>query len=149
MGPTSVTLREITRANVNEVMDLAVAPEQDDLVAPNAVSIAQSHYEERSWMRGIYVGDTPVGLVLTIEDPDRPLYYLWRLMIAAEHQGRGHGRAAVDQVIDRIAGIPTARELTVSVAPDEGNAVGFYERLGFVDTGEVHDGELVFVRPLR
>ena len=148
MSP-SVALREITRDNVDEVMDLAVAPEQDELVAPNSVSIAQSHYEDRSWMRGIYVDDTPVGLILTIEDPERPFFYLWRLMIAAAHQGRGHGRAAVLQAIDRIREVPSAQELKVSVAPDEGNAVGFYERLGFVDTGEVHDGEMVFVLPLR
>ena len=71
------------------------------------------------------------------------------LMIAAAHQGRGHGRSAVLQAIDRIREVPSAQELKVSVAPDEGNAVGFYERLGFVDTGEVHDGEMVFVLPLR
>jgi len=56
------------------------APEQDEMVASNALSIAQAHFEPNHWMRAIFAGDEPAGFLLTKEDRQRPLYYLWRFM---------------------------------------------------------------------
>jgi diamine N-acetyltransferase len=82
------------------------------------------------------------------EDPEKPEYYLWRFMIAGEHQGRGYGRAALRLVIDRVRSLPGARELLTSCVPGEGSPRPFYEALGFAATGEVEDGEEVLRLPL-
>lgn len=145
MSQTEVTLREITKETVRAILDLKVAPEQDNLVAPNAVSIAEAHFEEKAWFRAVYAGETPVGFVMTAEDHERPFFYLWRYMIDAKYQGKGYGAKALNLLIERIKALPNATEMKLSVVPEEGSAIQFYEKLGFVDTGELHDGEMVFV----
>lgn len=139
-----VTLREVTKETVREVIDLEVGESQRNLVAPNAVSIAEAYFEENAWFRAIYVDDTPVGFMMTYEEPERPFYYLWRFMIAERYQGMGFGREAMKLLIERVEANPEAKELKVSAVPEEGGPIPFYEGLGFVDTGEVHDGEMVF-----
>ena len=143
MSTPAVTLREITKDTVRAVIRLETTEHQRSFVAPNAVSISQAYFEPKAWFRAIYAGDDPVGFVMTYEDPDEPQYYLWRLMIAAEHQGEGYGWAAMQQLIDRVRGLPNATRLLTSYVPGEGSPMGFYHRLGFVDTGEMEGDEVV------
>ncbi|KAA3663772.1 MAG: GNAT family N-acetyltransferase [Chloroflexi bacterium] len=87
-GPDAVvTLREITKETVRSIIDLKVAPAQDNFVAPNAVSIAQAHFDDKAWFRAIYADETPVGFVMLFDDAEKPFYYLWRYMIDAKYQG--------------------------------------------------------------
>ena len=79
------------------------------------------------------------------DDPEKPEYYLWRLMIDGPQQGRGYGRRALEQLIDYVRGRPGATALTTGAYPGDGSPIGFYEKMGFVLTGETdeEDGELV------
>ena len=61
-------------------------------------------------------------------------------MVDAEHQGRGYGSGAVKLLIERIKATGNARMLLTSHLKGDGNASGFYEKLGFVYTGEVIGG---------
>ena len=142
----AVTLREITRETVDEVLRLEVAPEQiGRFVASNAKSIAQAHYyPENAWFRAIYAGETPVGFVMLWDDPVKHEYGLWRLMVDGRYQGRGYGRKALELVIDHVRTRPGATALDAGAHPGEGSPISFYEKLGFALTGEVDedDGEL-------
>ena len=138
-----VTLREVTADTVRAVCRLQVAPGQDRFVAANAVSIAQAYFEPKAWFRAIYAAEDPVGFVMLYDDPDKPEYYLWRLMIAGEHQRKGYGREALRQLVEHVRARPGARELLTSTVPGEGGPRPFYESGGFVATGEVDDGEEV------
>lgn len=142
VGPGSpVTLREITRETVRQIVLLKVKPEQDDFVAPNAISLSEALFEEKAWYRAIYAGETPVGFVMLFDDESQPEYYLWRYMIDARYQGMGFGRQAMLLVIDYVRGRPNATELLLSYVPAEGGPEHFYAGMGFVNTGEVDDGE--------
>jgi diamine N-acetyltransferase len=143
MASESVTLRDITADTVRQICALEVAPEQRGFVAPNAVSIAQAHFEPNAWFRAVYAGETPVGFVMVYDDPEAGEYFLWRFMIAAEHQGKGYGRQALDRVVEHVRGRPGARTLGSSYVPGETGPGAFYLRYGFVETGEVDDGERV------
>ena len=144
VAPTApVSLRPVTSDNLREVMRLKVAPNQEQFVAPNDVSLAQAAYEPLAWSRAIYAGATAVGFVMLYDDPFAPEYYLWRLMMDARYQGMGFATQAMEQLIDYVLGRPNASELRVSYVPAEGCPQPFYARLGFVDTGEVHEGENV------
>ena len=123
-------------------MDLQVNPGQDDLVAPNSVSIAQHCYDDESWMRAIYAGGNPVGFVLLSERRSVPRYYLWRYMIDGSHQGKGFGAAAMDLVLGYVRTLPGATALYLSYVPAPDGPRDFYAKLGFVDTGRESDGEL-------
>lgn len=144
-----VSLREVTAKTVRDVCDLEVAPGQEQFVAPNAVSIAEAYFSEEAWFRAIYADETPVGFVMLYDDPQKPEYYLWRFMIAGEHQGKGFGRRAMEMVISHVRNRPMAKELLSSYVPGEGSPVGFYLGLGFEDTGEVDDGEIVITLQLN
>ncbi len=137
-----VTLREITRETLRPILDLSVTEAQREMVAANARSIAEAHFEELAWFRGVYADDTPVGFVQTIESQPRAFYYLWRFMIDQRFQGLGFGRGALTQIIDRIRYLPEAKEIVLTYVPTEGGPQPFYQKNGFRDTGMEHDGEL-------
>jgi diamine N-acetyltransferase len=138
-----VELREITKDTVRDVLRVEVAEGQDAFVAPTSVSIAQAYFEPKAWFRAIYADGEPVGFVMLYDDPHKPAYYLWRLLIGADHQRRGYGRAAVEHVIEYVKTRPGATELLVSWVPAPGGPEAFYRDLGFEPTGEIDHGEVV------
>jgi diamine N-acetyltransferase len=138
-----VTLREITQETLFAILSLEVSDDQKRFVAPNAVSIAEAHFSEHAWFRAIYAGDTPVGFVMLYSDWDKPKYFLWRFMIDKQYQRQGYGSLAMQELIAYVRSLPNAKELLVSYAPGEGNPSPFYEKCGFVETGEWEDDEKV------
>ena len=118
------------------------------MVAPNAFSVAEAHFSDKAWFRAIYADDTPVGFVMLYDDAQAGEYYLWRMMIARPHQGKGFGRRAVGLVVEYVKSRPGAKELVASYVPIEGGPEPFYRKLGFVPTGAVEHGEVVIRLPL-
>lgn len=143
MSEPEVTLREITGETVRSICALEVGPEQRGFVAPNAVSIAQAHFEPKAWFRAVYADDEPVGFAMLYEDAEKAEYFLWRFMVAAEHQGKGYGKRALDLLVERVRGLPGARELRTSYVPGDAGPRDFYLRYGFEETGELEAGENV------
>ena len=124
-------------------MDLAVSSEQDGFVAPNTISIAQAYVSPEAWPRAIYAGDAAVGFVMLSVDTEKPEYWVWRLMIGSEHQGKGYGRSAMQSVIEHVRGLPSATEPEAELVPKSGNPQPFYDSLGFELTGQEDEGEQV------
>jgi diamine N-acetyltransferase len=143
---STVTLREVTKENLRTILNLEVAPNQKDFVAPNAVSIAQAYFErEIAWFRAIYADETPVGFLMLSDDASIPEYFLWRLMIDARYQKLGFAKQAMLRLFEYVRTRPGAVEIFCSCVPGEGSPQGFYESLGFTLTGEV-DGDEVVMR---
>lgn len=150
----NVSLREITAATVRAICKLDVGPDQRGLVAPNAWSIAEAHFEPAAWFRAICAADEPVGFVMLYDPtrtpaPEAPgVCFLWRLMVDARHQRRGYGTAALRLVFAHVATLPGVHTLRSSYVENDGSAAAFYARLGFRETGAVDDGERVIERPV-
>ena len=145
IGPDAVvSLREVTGETVRAICRLSdtLAPPQNHMVAPNSVSIAEAHVEPCAWFRAIYADETPVGFIMLYDNPEEPVYFLWRLMIAAPHQGKGYGRKAVELLIERVRTRPGAKELLVSCEEGDGSPEGFYQKLGFNRNGKMYDDEV-------
>lgn len=136
-----VSLREVTKENLKDIFRLGVAESQSSFVATNEMSIAEAYFEAKAWFRAIYAGEQPVGFVMLYIDSERPKYYIWRFMIDQRYQGKGYGRKALELVIDFVRGFPNAREIFLHYVPAEGGAGPFYQKFGFVDTGEWEDDE--------
>ncbi len=144
-----VTLKEVTKQNLREILRLKVAEGQEKFVASNAVSIAQAHFDSGvAWFRAIYDGEQPVGFVMLDDNPAVPRYTLWRLMIDHRFQRKGYGREAIEAVLAHVRGRPGAIELYTSCVDAAGGPGPFYERLGFAYTGEMDEDERVMRRGL-
>lgn len=142
----AVELAEITADNVGDVYGLAVGPGQDEFVASNSWSLAQAYAERHiAWPRAVVADGTVVGFIMLQFDPDdddgRP-FQLWRLMIAAEHQGKGYAKAALSLGVEecRRRG---ATGLFTSWVLGDGGPEGFYLGFGFEPTGEWDEDEKV------
>ena len=146
---SNVTLREVTKENLWEIFALEVAPEQSSYVATNEMSIAQAYFDrEIAWFRAIYADETPVGFLMLSDDASNQKYFLWRLMIDARYQKLGFAKQAVELLLDYVRTRPGAKEILVSYVPGDAGPQGFYEKLGFVPTGEMLGKEVVMRRDL-
>jgi diamine N-acetyltransferase len=146
-----VTLRPLTPGNRRAVEALRVLPEQENFVDGVSRSLAEAAAKPhaRPWCRAVYAGQVPVGFVMLADgvppgNEDIPWrYYLWRFLIDARFQGRGYGRAALDQVVAYLRSRPEADLLVTSVVPGNGSPLEFYLRYGFRTTGQMFDREQV------
>jgi diamine N-acetyltransferase len=142
-GGAEVALVEVTGETVRSICRLEVGPDQFRFVAPNAVSFAEALFEPHAWYRAIAADGLPVGFVMLYDDPDEPVYFLWRFMIDWRFQGKGYGAKAIELLAQHVRARPGATELRTSWVPGKGGPEGFYRRLAFEPTGEIDDGEVV------
>ncbi|MDT9691708.1 GNAT family N-acetyltransferase [Streptomyces sp. P9(2023)] len=151
---TSLRLEQITPANVDAAIALRVRPDQEKNVSPVAHSLAEAYaFGENAWPRLILDGDEPVGFLMAFldlqwdpeKDPDDRRSGLWRLNIAAGHQGKGYGRFAVEAVREEIRRRGDGGPMYVSWQPGETGPGGFYLGLGFRTTGETTGRQTVGV----
>jgi GNAT superfamily N-acetyltransferase len=150
-----VTLRPVDDGNREAVLALEVSPAQWQFVSdvPGSLQEAADEPDGRALYWAIYADDTPVGFVMISDDVGGPGYfpqYLWKLLIDRRHQGRGYGTAALDLVADYFRRHPEVEIMRTSCGQGEGSPLGFYERYGFKQTGDiVFDDELLLELRLR
>ncbi len=144
---SKVTFREITFETVRQICNLSdsLSDAQKRMVAPNAVSIAQAHFNKHAWFRAVYADDEPVGFIMLYDNPEEYDYFLWRFMIAGPYQSMGFGKRAIALLIEYVKTRPNAKQLGVSCGEGEASPEEFYKKLGFKRTGEM-DGEEVVLR---
>ena len=145
-----VTLREITSSNYNECLALQVRDDQKKFVAPNVKSLAEA-WVFRAVARpfAIYNDETMVGFLMVDIDPNlegsNDLCFLWRFMIDAKYQGRGYGKAAMQEVIDYVKANFNPKTFETSVVPENVGAEKLYNDFGFMPNGKFDGGEKVLV----
>jgi diamine N-acetyltransferase len=150
-----IRLVEITDANRAAVVAVRVRPDQEQFVASVERSFqhAEQYPDAKPWYRAVYADGEPVGFVMLswnlVPKPGfRGPYFLWRLLIGAEHQGRGYGTAILDEVVSLLRA-DGAAELLTSYMPGEGSPGPFYRRYGFQPNGETdEDGEIILTLDL-
>jgi diamine N-acetyltransferase len=147
-GRPVVELREITMDNFHECIGLQVADEQRYFVAPNVYSLAEAKADGVSVPLAMYAAGQMVGFIMYWYDAENGKGYIERLMVAAEHQGRGYGKSALQQVVERLRETPGCHRIQTSFAPANRVADGLYYQLGFRRTGEMVHGETVVVLEL-
>lgn len=139
----AVTLRDVDRENFKRCVKLEVRDDQKSFVASNVYSIAQSKVEPAYVPWAVYDDDEMVGFVMYGYDADDGCHCIARVMIDKNQQGKGYGRAAMEEVVRRLRETPDCREVALSIEPENEVAQKLYESLGFKKTGEVAQGEEV------
>ena len=149
-------LERITPGNLEAAIAISVRSDQEDLVEPVVKSLAEAYvHSQYAWPRLILDGDKPVGFLMGFldipwgpdDDTDDIRSGIWRLNIAADAQGKGYGRYAVEAVCDEIRSRGGKRAY-VTWEPRPGGPEEFYLKLGFQPTGERSDDQTVGVLEL-
>ena len=141
--PVSVEIRPISGDNFRDVLDLEVTGEQSAWVAPTSRYLAVCAYDGTWHPLGIYADGTPIGFAMWALDPADGSHWIGGFLVDRSHQRRGHGRAAVLAIMDHLRSVEGATSFGLSYAPDNAVARRLYASLGFVETGERDDDELV------
>lgn len=142
-----IELRPIAQNNREECCALRVAPEQQVYVSPNEQSLqdaAQSPDIARAF--AIYADEKMVGFTMFAfdennEDP-RDKYWLWRFMIDQSLQGKGYGKAALQEILAYFKE-NGADIVTLSTKESNTAALNLYHRFGFKENGDMNEDEIV------
>ena len=138
-----VTLRTVTPDNFDAVISLRVADDQTTFVAPNLYSLAEAFVEPTYRPFAIFAGDEAVGFTMYGCDELAGAWWIVRLMVAHPQQGKGYGRRAMELLIALMIERHGMLEIVTSHEPGNDVAASLYRTLGFVDTGEMDEGEHV------
>jgi diamine N-acetyltransferase len=141
-----VRLAEVTADNWEAVADLELGDGQEDLVASNVYSLAESKFDPDARPRAVYAGKRVVGFLMYDVSRSRGKSRkasIYRFMIDRKHQGKGYGRAALGKVLDEIKAIPGMRKVSIGYMPNNPVAKPFYASFGFVEVGLDEDGEMI------
>jgi diamine N-acetyltransferase len=140
----AVTLRPVDASTWRAVAELTVAPGQERFVAAPAYYLALCAYD-RVWHPMAVHGpdDAVVGFLMWAIDPDDDSCWLGGIIVDAARQGRGLGRRAVVEAIRVLREQTGSTAFALSYEPDNTVARGLYSSLGFAETGEVVDDEVV------
>ena len=153
-----IHLEKLTYKNFDDVFDLDIKKSQYPFVADNVYSVAEAYVTEVNgghvFPFAVYNDNTLVGFVQLAygENADqdgvsveKENYEIWRLMIDKRYQGNGYGKEALKLAIDFIKTFPCgkAEYCWISYNPENVVAKNLYASLGFVETDEMCDDEVV------
>ncbi|QNX85993.1 GNAT family N-acetyltransferase [Acinetobacter seifertii] len=133
-----INLKDINRENWILCAKLSLHESQNDYVAPNVYSIAESKVEEHYCPRVICFNDEVVGFLMycvEIDPLDETLFWLFRLMIGKDHQAKGYGTTALQMAIDEIF-TKGAKRIRTMYKSSNYVAGKLYKKMGFIETGE-------------
>lgn len=150
-------IRPVTIKNWQALIDLKVREDQKHFVASNLYSIAQAHFGdeyEGHWDLfpfGIYEGDEPVGFLMYAFNFNHPREqaYIQRLMVDEKFQGKGFGKFGMQKMIEIFRADVRIKHVAISYEPENEVARKLYASFGFVETGEIVEGETMALLKLR
>src|SRR4051812_23216252 len=138
-----IALKDVTAENWEAVADLELDVGQEDLVASNLYSIAESHFDPDARPRAVYAGKRVVGFLMYDVQRSKGRASIYRFMIDRRHQGRGYGRIALGKALEEIQAIARVRRVSIRYMPENPVARPFYASFGFVEVGKDRDGEVI------
>lgn len=131
-----ISLKSISKENWRDAINLEVHEEQKDFIASNTYSIAQVQFLEDFKAMGVYLEDKMIGFAMYGIDEDDHHYWIYRLMIQKELQGKGYGLKALQEVIKDIKqnNLMQKPHITIGYHPENEGARHTYKKVGFVET---------------
>ena len=141
--PPAVTLQPVTGDTWKAVAQLTVTPHQTAFVATPSYYLAMCCYGDTWHPLAVTVDDAVIGLCLWGIDPADGSCWLGGVLIDQRYQGRGYGKATVQAALALLAAEHAQHAFALSYHPRNQVAKQLYQSLGFRETGEVVDDEVV------
>ena len=145
--PIEVELVEIDPENWREVAAVTPRGDQMQFVAPTTYYLCLSHFGGEWNCLAVSVLGKIVGHVMWALEEHTA--WIGGVVIDAARQNQGVGRAAMEALSARLVDQLEIEELALSYQPANVVARRLYADLGFVETGEVEDDEVVARKPIR
>ena len=147
MNTEDVKIVELNAENWYDCCQLKVSTEQKEYIESNAISIAQSKFEHTLKPYAIYSGEEVVGfLMYNSVQEELDGYWIYRIMVDKEFQGKGIGKAATKLMIAKMSKLPDARKIIVGYHPNNMGAHNLYSSLGFIDNGNRFGKEMAVIK---
>jgi diamine N-acetyltransferase len=140
---SQVVLRPVDGDNWRDIAHLQVAPSQREFVAEPSYYLALCCYGKDWRPLAIYLGEQVIGFMMWAVDPADDSCWLGGIMIERSYQRKGYGRQAVQRAISMLAREHGYRDFALSYQPANLIAKHLYSSLGFSETDEWEDDEIV------
>ncbi len=140
-GPV-VRLIDIDQSNWRDVARVEPHPSQKRFIAPTTYYLSLAHYGGEWHPLAVEADGVILGHVMWAADESDGSVWLGGLVINGSVQRHGYGRAAIQAFVDRFT---TDGRVNVALSYHPGNAVArrLYADMGFVETGELDDDEVI------
>ncbi len=144
-----VELVEVDATNWRDVAGVTPRAGQERFVAPVTYYLCLSHYGQLWHPLAVVVDGAVAGHIMWAIDDADGSRWIGGFVVDGAKQGQGIGRAAIEALIGRLSADPDCREVALSYDPENVVARKLYAGLGFVETGEWEDDEIVARRSVR
>lgn len=140
-------LEELSAKTIVAANSLTLKPGQEQFVAPTSYALAESYFNPNTeWPRVVLENDKVVGFIRGHFDPesDQPEFKscIWRIVVAADAQGKGIGRFAIESLAKEAKSRGFSK-LTVLWEAGEKGPGDFFHKIGFTDIGTSRYGEII------
>jgi RimJ/RimL family protein N-acetyltransferase len=139
----AVTLHDVRADDRRALLDLRVAREQRTFVGDVATYLAICLLDLHWQPIAIRADGEIVGFVMWARSSEDGSYWIGGFQIDRRYQRRGYGRSALVALIDALRDKPGCREIVLTYLPTNDAARRLYASLGFSETGEMLEDELV------
>lgn len=140
---SQLVLRQVSSDNWRHVATLKVTEEQRQFVAEPTYYLALCYYGTIWKPLAIYLAEQVIGFLMWGVDPADGSCWFGGFIIDQQYQGRGYGRQTLQLAMTMLAREHGYQQFALSYQP--ANQVGkhLYRALGFVETDEWVDDEVV------
>ena len=138
-----VTLHPVDQSNWRAIANLQVFETQREFVAEPCSYLALCCYGQDWQPLAICLGEQVVGFMMWSTDPADGSCWLGGIMIDQGLQKRGYGREAIQAAIGMLHEMHGYQNFALSYQPANQVAKHLYRELGFVETDEWEDDEVV------
>ncbi len=139
---SELRLMTINNSNWRKVIRIKVKPEQQDFVAEPSYYLLLCHYGELWQPLAVTLADQVIGFIMWAIDPEDGSCWLGGFHLDADWQGKGYGRRTLLTAIEMLSEQEKIYNFALSVQPSN-PAVKLYKSVGFVETNEMEDDEMV------
>jgi diamine N-acetyltransferase len=145
----SVEIKPVTKFNWQDVLQIEIRDDQKRLLPPVVFFMARAFVRpdnEVAMPFAIYDGEKVVGFFCLDYMPgSSDNYWICGFMIDKKYQRKGYGKASLNKIVEYLKQYhPKVESLGLTVSPQNFAAQKLYKDFGFVDTGQVYKGELVW-----
>lgn len=137
-----INLKKVDHSNWRDVYKLNVSEYQKQFVAAPGYYLCLCQYGSIWNPLAIYKNDQVIGFLMWAVDSDDNSCWLGGIIIDVTEQRKGYGREAISKAIQILSEQEELSGFALSYSP-ENHAKRLYESMGFKETGEQEDDELV------